>query len=46
MAIGLGSRIGPYEVTALLGEGGPASVRPSGTGELRRGPAKAKDRPR
>jgi serine/threonine protein kinase len=26
MAIGLGTRIGPYEVTALLGEGGMGKV--------------------
>jgi serine/threonine protein kinase len=26
MAIGLGSRVGPYEVTALIGEGGMGTV--------------------
>jgi hypothetical protein len=41
MALSIGSRLGPYEVLAKLGEGGPAFARAEVTRELRRGLAEA-----
>ena len=46
MALELGSRLGHYEVTALIGEGSPASVRNRAVRELWRGLAEAKTRTR
>ncbi len=45
MALAPGVRLGPYEVTAQIGVGGPASVRLTSR-ELRRGLAVAKGRTR
>ena len=45
MALDVGSQIAHYEVTALIGEGGPATVR-TGHRELRRGLAEANLRTR
>src|SRR5436190_22946007 len=42
MSLNAGSRLGPYELVAPLGEGGPASARGTGTRELRRGLAVAR----
>ena len=43
MALTAGDRLGPYEVTAQIGKGGPASARGTrSVGELRRGLAEAR----
>ncbi len=44
MALAAGTRLGPYEVTGLLGAGGPASARLASVRERRRGLAEAKPR--
>ena len=42
MTLSPGTRLGPYEILAAIGAGGPASVRrPVATCELRRGLAEA-----
>jgi len=41
MTLSSGTRLGPYEITAPIGAGGPASAR-AVTCELRRGLAEAK----
>jgi hypothetical protein len=43
MALSPGTRIGAYEITGLIGAGGPASARESIRRELRRGLAVAKE---
>ena len=47
MPLSAGTRLGSYVIEALLGAGGPASVRAIDTArELRRGLAEAQSRPR
>jgi hypothetical protein len=41
MALAPGARLGPYEILAPLGAGGPAFARVEVTRELRRGLAEA-----
>jgi hypothetical protein len=41
MPLAAGTRLGPYEVLGLIGAGGPASARPEGLCQLRRGLAEA-----
>jgi hypothetical protein len=44
MNVAPGSRLGPHELTQLLGAGGPASARDDEYRELRRGLALPKER--
>jgi hypothetical protein len=44
--IASGTWLGAYEVIAAIGSGGPAFASRDGDGELRRGLAEAKQRPR
>ena len=37
----IGTRMGPYEILAKIGEGGPAAARCDASGELWRGLAEA-----
>jgi hypothetical protein len=46
MSLHPGTRLGPYEIAAQIGEGGPALARNGFTGELRRGLAVALTRMR
>jgi len=46
MTLAPGARLGPYEIVAVLGAGGPASARGAAMGELRRGHAEANERTR
>ena len=45
MSLVAGTRLGPYEILAPLGEGGPASARVEDPCELRRGLAEARRSP-
>lgn len=44
MPVAVGTRVGPYEITAKLGEGGPAVARGASLCELWRGLAVAQQR--